>query len=329
MPRRPEPHKPEVLRKELIELLTDFESSLANADLREKVLDLVEALRKLRDLGSSVIFFEFGENDAKSARNRILLYFQKYPRKIIHGDEIFVVSGIQEYARRIRELRVEFGWQIVSGETAKEMIKEGDLEIDNSDEIKSDTYILLNDQQDREAAHRWNIANEIRNEKINLQGKLLKYFRENVGKKITGEELKYIAGRGQSWPRRIRELRTEEGWPIKTKISGRPDLPIGYYILEEDRQSKVHDRKIPDKIRVQVLERDNYKCVKCGWTYEMNKLDDPRHLLELHHIEAHVKGGANLAENLAVLCNTCHDDLHKLDKKNEWTIEEFQSWVNG
>ncbi|NCX93500.1 MAG: HNH endonuclease [Gammaproteobacteria bacterium] len=37
--------------------------------------------------------------------------------------------------------------------------------------------------------------------------------------------------------------------------------------------------------------------------------DDPR-ILELHHLKAHVEGGENIAKNLIVLCNRCHDDIH-------------------
>jgi 5-methylcytosine-specific restriction endonuclease McrA len=38
---------------------------------------------------------------------------------------------------------------------------------------------------------------------------------------------------------------------------------------------------------------------------------DPRHHLELHHLEAHVKGGENAAENLITVCNVCHDKIHR------------------
>lgn len=37
---------------------------------------------------------------------------------------------------------------------------------------------------------------------------------------------------------------------------------------------------------------------------------DPRHL-KLHHVNPHVKGGANVVENLVVLCTVCHDVVHR------------------
>ncbi len=57
-------------------------------------------------------------------------------------------------------------------------------------------------------------------------------------------------------------MRTEEGWPIVTKNTGRDDLPVGVYVLEEDRQAYVHDRKIPDPVRVAVLTRDHFRCTE-------------------------------------------------------------------
>jgi len=87
------------------------------------------------------------------------------------------------------------------------------------------------------------------------------------GKPVTGEELKYLAKDRNEWPRRARELRTEEGWAVATKQSGRPDLPVGVYMLEQERQAPEHDRHIPDPVRVVVLKRDNFGCQEkgCGW----------------------------------------------------------------
>ena len=89
------------------------------------------------------------------------------------------------------------------------------------------------------------------------EGKIIEYFRRNVGKIVTGEEIAYLANGNSEWARRCRELRTEDGWPIVTKSSGRPDLPVGAYVLEEDKQAEPHDRKIPDKVRIEVrIEMD-------------------------------------------------------------------------
>lgn len=330
MARRVKNGNPEKLRRRLIELLTDFEQRLNEDDLRDQVQALVPAVYILRDLGSSLI----PKNDAASARERILYYLRRYPFTVIAGDELAVVSGISEYARRVRELRVEYGWPIYSGITAKEMLEEeltdGTGEIFGPQltpevigEMKMDDYILVG-EQDRDAAHRWNVANDIRKLDISIRDRLLKYLRANVAQAVTGEELRYVARGAQSWPRRTRELRTEEGWPVATRNSGRPDLPVGVYVLEADRQSVPHDRNIPDSVRVTVLERDDFKCRCCGWKPSEREDNDPRTLLELHHIEHHAEGGSNDPENLISLCNVHHDEVHR-QKLNEES--DFFKWL--
>lgn len=164
-----------------------------------------------------------------------------------------------------------------------------------------DQYVLLREEQDKEAAFRWNSLNEIRKSKASVQDKILKYFRANIGSAITGEELRYLAGDKNEWPRRVRELRTELGWPIVTRMQGRPDLPVGVYVLEEDKQAPEHDRRITDGVRAEVLTRDGFSCKVCGWKHADIVPSDPRKLLELHHILEHVRGGKNEADNLVTL----------------------------
>ncbi len=312
MPRRPNRTTPETIRAELVRLLCDFERQLKRNDLREKVLSLVPAFHLLHDLGSSLI----PEKDASAARDRILSYFRKYPFVVIHGDELMVVSGIQDWPRRIRELRREFGWVIASGLTLSEMYREDEFSLGqvNVASLKPEEYILLNPEQDRDASLRWHIANDIRKKNIGAREKILAFLLENVGRSVTGEELRYVANDKTEWARRIRELRTEQGWPIVTRNTGRPDLEIGVYVLEQNRQSPAHDRHVPDPVRRSILARDKYMCYRCGWTHEQWNPSDPRHL-ELHHIEHHAKGGDNTESNLVTVCTVCHDSIHKLEKR--------------
>lgn len=308
MTRRAKQKNSEAIREKLVALFSDFGSKLKEKDLRVKVQALIPAYHLLRNLGSSLIPVRM----TASARDRILAYLRKYPLAAIKGDELMVVGGIGEWARRVRELRVEFGWAIINGTTAKQMEKEGDFPVKGIDvsHLKPDHYILLDRNPDRDAALRWHIANDIRKEKLGVRAKILEYMRRNVEKRITGEELRYIANNRSEWARRVRELRTEFGWPITTKTTGRPDLPVGVYVLEQDRQSPPHDRKIPDPVRSAVLRRDKYTCVRCKWNHDLWNRSDPRHL-ELHHKEHHVRGGKNIAENLITVCTVCHDDEHR------------------
>lgn len=310
MPESAELMKSEAIRRELQELIINFEVELRSGNLREKVLALIPCFNQIRELGKSLIPNE----TARSARARILHYFQEYPFMILNGKEFLVISGIQEYARRIRELRVQYGWSIVNGDTAKQMEAEGEFPIKDLDASSMGPvdYILVNTVQDRDAAHRWNVANEIRRESLSVRDKCLSFLRSNVGRKVTGEELRYVANGRTEWARRVRELRTELGWPVVTKNSGRPDFDIGVYMLEADRQSPEHDRTIPDRVRREVLRRDGYRCSECEWTHNLWNRDDPRHL-ELHHKEYHSRGGSNETENLVTLCTVCHDELHSSD----------------
>ena len=306
MSRRSQRQDPESLRRELVELLKNFENELRGSNLRKKVQALIPAHHLLRDLGSSLIPSE----GATAARDRILQYLLKYPKTVIKGEELMVVAGIGEWARRVRELRVQFGWSILTGVTVREMAEEGEKVPFAAEGLRPDDYILIDTRQDRDAAHRWRIAHEIRNGRDAVKDKILQFFRRNVAVPISGEELRYVAKDRSEWARRVRELRTESGWPIVTKNTGRPDLAVGYYQLERDRQSPAHDRNIPDPVRVKVLERDGYACRKCGWSHEKWNRSDPRHL-ELHHVKPHAKGGENTEENLMTLCTVCHDEVHR------------------
>jgi hypothetical protein len=307
------PSDPEAVRKKVAKLIKNFEAELRSGELRPKVLALVPIFHGLRDLGKALIPAEY----ASAARDRILYYFRKYPGTIIKGDELLVVSGIQEYARRLRELRVQCGWAIVSGVTIKEMREEEAEEV--PDELKAmrpSEYVLLSADEDRDAAHRWHVANTIRKQRGSVRDKILKFLQANVGRGVTNEELRYVAGDKTEWARRVRELRTEHGWPIATKTTGRPDVGVGVYVLQADRQSPEHDRSIPDDVRREVLRRDGYRCKSCDWSHDEWNPSDPRHL-ELHHIKHHAKGGENVEGNLKTLCTVCHDKVHRREKKQK------------
>src|SRR4051794_34039463 len=99
MPRRSGLGQAEELRAQLVDLLTDFEERLKSSELREQVKNLIPAHYLLRDLGSSLL-----PTPPASARQRILAYLRRYVGEVIDGEELLVISGIGEYARRVREL---------------------------------------------------------------------------------------------------------------------------------------------------------------------------------------------------------------------------------
>lgn len=61
-------------------------------------------------------------------------------------------------------------------------------------------------------------------------------------------------------------------------------------------------RKIPDKLRYQVLKRDNFKCCICG----VSPAKDPSIELHIDHIVPWSKGGETVLDNLQTLCSKCN-----------------------
>jgi hypothetical protein len=262
-------------------------------DIRREVKSLSEALEGVRELAKLKLS---GLTDAKAARDRILAYLKLFVRVPVEGAELQVVGGIQEFARRVRELRVQFGYKISTGYSAKD--------------LRPDQYRLEKATPDGEEAEKWKIVNGIRRLKGGARERILELLKAFVGKQITIDEISHVASIKEA-ARRVRELRSESGWKIVTKQTGRPDLPAGAYVLETLDQLPEHDRKIPPKIYDAVLERDHYKCRRCGWSVKDRNSMSKRQFLEVHHIVHHVKGGTNNPENLVTLCNVDHDDIHK------------------
>ncbi len=279
--------------------LKGFQAEYEKLGLRPKVLLLVDILKRTRGLNKAVV--KDSGIDSKGARERLRLYMIQFVGVSLGSIELEVVSGISEYARRIRELRVQDGYKIIAGPKEEE---EAGLN------LKSREYLLIRAEPDLTAARRWHIANRIRREKGSAQSRMLKYLQANVQQIVTTEELFYVANDVKEFQRRVRELRTEQGYAVATMFTGRPDLRQGEYILESAaRVAEPHDRRIPKAIERAVYERDNSTCVICSWSHAVWSREDPR-FLELHHIENHKAGGPNSEANLVVLCNKCHDDVH-------------------
>lgn len=304
MTRRPRIKPLDLLIRQIDERLRQLHINVDSLDLREKVMCLVAVQHDLDDLGVSTMHYSGMQPKGRqsgAARERILAYFTSYPGEVIAGDELRVVSGISEYGRRIRELRREKGYQIASGASSDAF---------SGVTLKPDQYMLVSREPDQDAARRWHIVNRIRRSKGSTRDRILSYLQENVGVVVTTEELAYVAKDAREFGRRIRELRTEQGYLIATRFTGRPDLGVGQYVLEHvDRQSDPHDRHIPESVQKQVYERDRNRCLSCGWMRSSWTREDPRSL-ELHHIEHHAEGGVNDATNLVVLCSRCHDQVH-------------------
>ena len=240
-----------LLVSEVEQQLSDFHETYAGLTWREKVLRLASILGTVRKLGANAHSLASDVN----ARERIRLYLTEHTGVIIDGTELEVVSGISEYGRRVRELRVEEGYKILTGQSR---------DPDAGLVLTPKQYVMLDPNPDRAAARRWHVANRIRRQpEGGSKGRVLRYLLENVGQVITSEELRYVARAGE-FGRRVRELRTEEGYAVATHYTGRPDLRMGEYVLESsDRIAEPHDRQIPVEVQKQVYERDDNTCRVC------------------------------------------------------------------
>lgn len=134
--------------------------------------------------------------------------------------------------------------------------------------------------------------------------RIIEYLKENVGKKVSGNEIAQVAGISE-YARRIRELRHEHGgWQISTGMN-RSDLRPNEYVLEDLKQRPSYER-MNAKIWKTVLERDNFTCLRCGWG-KGDPQRNSRRFLEVHHKNPVKAKGKPSVGNLITLCNVCHD----------------------
>lgn len=199
--------------------------------------------------------------------------------------------------RSAPELRIEFGYSISTGVSV--------------DDLNRDQYRLDSKTPDAEAAAKWKLMNDIRKTKGAGMDRALELLKVLVGKPVSGDQIKYVA-KIRSAERRVRQLRTEMGWRIATRKTGRMDLPNDVYVLETLDQLPPHDRKIPDKVYDEVLDRDRSQCQHCWWSAAQRTPSGKRQFLEVHHVIFHHQGGGQTADNLVTLCNVDHDEVHRL-----------------
>uniref|UniRef100_UPI003C7D46BA HNH endonuclease n=1 Tax=unclassified Streptomyces TaxID=2593676 RepID=UPI003C7D46BA len=245
-----------------------------------------------------------------SGREAILLYLRRHVGTPVPATALAGVSGIAEWARRVRELRVESGWPIESGITR--------------DDLPYDHYRLTADEPDTDLADRWRVAGSARNLKkadgSNESGRarLLHYLKEISPRQADKEQLAYVA-KIQEWPRRLRELE-EEGWQIVSNVDD-PSLPPGSYRLSTLEMRPPRVRKAI-KLRYKILDRDNRTCQDCGRTPAQ------RVSLQIHHVLPVHKGGKNDEGNLITLCIQCHGGRHALmggTPKDELLNPEYEA----
>jgi hypothetical protein len=229
------------------------------------------------------------------ARRLILAYLTEHVGEDVTGEELGAVSGIQEWARRVRELRVQEGYKIT--------------------EVADSTYRLESKEPDADAAALWKLLNGIRRREGSGRDRIATLFEARVGEVVTREQMDYVA-RIKEGVRRQRELRDEFGWPIASYIDDPSLKPTEYRLLSADPADRRDplQRLYPEELRERVFKRDNYTCQVCLRDRAVAfAAGDTRFYLEVHHrtavadeLAAMPKEERNNIDNLVTLCHADH-----------------------
>ncbi len=140
--------------------------------------------------------------------------------------------------------------------------------------------------------------------------RILDFLLANIGRIVSGDEIRAASGNVSEWARRLRELRNEEGYQILSHRD-RSDLKPGLYLLETDKRLPAFARDISKETRAYVLERNGYTCQMCGLAAGDTDPYDPTRKVRLTmgHIIDKSKGGEDTPGNLRAICTNCNEGL--------------------
>ncbi len=143
---------------------------------------------------------------------------------------------------------------------------------------------------------------------------LKEYLAAHVGQIVTKDELQAAAKGRTEWARRVRELRTDEGWPIESHNDA-ADLKPGEYRLTKAPPLPgmyTFGRRISQRQRSRILDRNGYTCQSCGAA--AGDYDEYGRPVRLHigHLEHHIHGGPEDDSNLKAVCASCNQGAKDL-----------------
>jgi len=155
---------------------------------------------------------------------------------------------------------------------------------------------------------------------MGARDRIRNFFVSNVGKVVTTQKIRKIAGISE-YARRIRELRDEEGFQIKSHVD-RADLKPGQYILEDLERKPVISRTISPQLRNEILERNGFTCQLCGAGPGDADPFYPDRKVRLHidHITPISQHGTDDRDNLRVLCSACNQGRSNVQLPSETAL---------
>lgn len=238
-------------------------------------------------------------------KTKILEYLQERVGEVVYGEELAAVSGISEWARRVRELRVQDGYRI--------------------EELGRSRYRLEGEEPDLAVASAWALENTIRRRSGSGKSRIEAFLEASVGEVLDRKQIDYVSKIGSA-ARRVRELRDEKGWPINSHIDEPALRPGQYRLTSADPADRLDplQRQYPEDLRQKVFERDDYTCRRCGRDRaKAEAAGDTRFYLEVHHRVALADDARDLSQaelndlaNLETLCHRCHaEETAKLQRR--------------
>ena len=159
---------------------------------------------------------------------------------------------------------------------------------------------------------------------MSTKDRIKAFLRDHIGEVVTKEQLRKVSLPATEWARRLREIRTEEGWPIVSHHDDSKLRPGEYRLVREPPEPGQYKfaRPVSAALRAQVLERNGYTCQMCGAGAGEPDAVDPTRKVRLHigHIVDHAHGGPATLTNLRALCSTCNQGAKDL-------VQEPPSWT--
>lgn len=155
---------------------------------------------------------------------------------------------------------------------------------------------------------------------MGARDRIREFFISNVGRVVTTQKIRRVGGISE-YARRLRELRDEEGYQIKSHVD-RADLKPGQYILETLELKPVVSRTISPQLRTEILERNGFTCQRCGSGPGDQDPFNPDRKVRLHvdHILPISQGGTDDRANLRVLCSACNQGRRDVQAPSETAL---------
>jgi biotin operon repressor len=225
-----------------LDQLAGLERAVAAQQSQGEVLDAIMQLRL-------AVVRAYGGRRARNPAGRgaptlLLDYLRDHLGEWVYGEELAAVSGIGEWARRIRELRVERGYDI---------------------EEEGGRYRLLSSEPDLERKERWQAVSEIKDFRGDPLDRVRTLLERLVTRVVTVDELDRVA-RNRNGARLARELRESERMPVESSVDA-PDLSPGEFRLVSNHpwhRIGEDQHHFSEDLRAAVFERDRYRCWTCG-----------------------------------------------------------------